>query len=72
MQNLFNESIGKGKFPNCLKLADITPGFKKDARTSKNHYRSVSILPTFSKVYEKLSQTQLLVFFNKKVLINDA
>ena len=37
----FNESIDKGKFPNCLKLANITPAFKKGAGTSKNNYRSV-------------------------------
>ena len=35
----FNESIDKQKFPNCLKLANIRPVFKKGARTSKNNYR---------------------------------
>ena len=60
----FNESISKGKFPNCLKLANITPGFKTGARNSKNNYRPVNILPIFSKIFEKLLQKQLLVFFN--------
>ena len=31
----FNESIGKEKFPNCLKLVIVTPVFKKGARNSK-------------------------------------
>ena len=31
----FNESIGKEKFSNCLKLVIVTPVFKKGARNSK-------------------------------------
>ena len=45
----FNKSLENGKFPNCLKLANITPVFKKGARTSKNNYRPVSILPIFQR-----------------------
>ena len=60
----FNESISKGKFPNCLELANITPGFIKGARTSENNYRPVRILPIFSKIFEKPLQKQLLAFFN--------
>ena len=33
----FNESIGKQKLPNYLKLANITLVFKKGARNSKNN-----------------------------------
>ena len=49
----FNEFISKRKFPNCLQLANITSVFKKSARTSKKHYKPVSILPIFSKTFEK-------------------
>ena len=31
----FNKSLGNGKISNCLRLANITPVFKKVARTSK-------------------------------------
>ena len=31
----FNKSLKYGKFPNCLKLANITPFFKKGARNVK-------------------------------------
>ena len=60
----FNKSLENGKFPNCLKLANITPVFKKGARTSKNNYRPVSILPVFSKIYEGLLSRQLSEFFD--------
>ena len=47
-------SLEKSKFPNCLKLANVTPIFKRGARTSKNNYRPVSILPILSKLFEPL------------------
>ena len=60
----FNKSLENGKFPNCLKLANITPVFKKGARTSKNNYRPVSILPVFSKIFERLLSRQFLELFD--------
>ena len=36
----FNESIGKRKFLNCLKLADFTPLFKKGAHTPKKQLQT--------------------------------
>ena len=60
----FNKSLQNGKFPNCLKLANITPVFKKGARTSKTNYRPVSILLVFSKIFERLLSRQLLKFFD--------
>ena len=47
-----------------MKLANITPVFKKGARTSKNNNRPVSILPIFSKIFEKFLQKQRLVFLD--------
>ena len=63
----FNKSLENGKFPNCLKLANITPVFKKGPRTSKNNYRPVSILPVFSKIFERLLldnfQSSLIMYY---------
>ena len=60
----FNRCIYNGIFPNNLKHADITPAFKKAERLSKINYRPVSILPTLSKVYEKLLYQQIYKYFN--------
>ena len=49
LQKLFNESIQTGKFPGSLKLADITPVFKKKDPLNKSNYRPVSVLPIISK-----------------------
>ena len=51
-------------FPDNLKNADITPTFKKGDRLSKDNYGPVSILPTLSKVYEKLLYEQIYKYFN--------
>ena len=59
-----NRCIYEGKFPSNLKNADVTPIHKKEDRLSKSNYRPVSILPTLSKVYEKLLHPQIYTFFN--------
>ena len=48
-----------GKFPETLKRADVTPIFKKGNNNEKENYRPVSMLSTFSKVFEKLLFEQI-------------
>ena len=59
----FNENLEKSKLPDCLKLANVTPVFKKGARTSKTNYRPINILPILSQIFERLISKQLLEFF---------
>ena len=47
-----------GKFPDTLKRADVTPIFKKGNDNEKEN-RPVSMLSTFSKVFEKLLFEQI-------------
>ena len=54
-----NRCIVNGTFPNNLKNADITPTFNKNDRLLKSNYRPVSILPTLSKIYEKILYKQI-------------
>ena len=56
--------ISEGTFPDNLKNADIIPTFKQDDRLSKNNYRPISILPTLSKIYEKILYMQIYEYFN--------
>ena len=65
----FKKSLENDEFPNCLKLANIIPVFKKGARTSKNNfYRPVSILPVLSKIFEKFLSRQPSEFFDNMLL----
>ena len=51
-------------FPNSLKLADVTPLHKKGRKELKEDYRSVSILPTLSKMFERIMFAQISAFFD--------
>ena len=59
----FNSSINTSKFPENLKLADITPAYKKGKKDIKGNYRPVSILPNLSKIFEKQIFKQMSHFF---------
>ena len=58
-----NTLIRSSKFHNELKEADIVPVHKKKSKSSKENYRSISILPNISKEYEKCLHDQISNFF---------
>ena len=51
---LVNESLLYGIFPEKLKLAKITPVFKRGSIQDKDNYRPISVLSVFSKIFEKV------------------
>ena len=49
---IWNEEIIKNKkFPKKLKLADLTPIYKKLDNIFVENYRPVSVLPVVSKIF---------------------
>ena len=65
LANCINECIMQSKFPNELKIADITPILKKEDPLDKTNYWPISILPTVSKIFERILLNQLQRFSNK-------
>ena len=61
----FKGAIKTSNFSDCLKLADITPLHEKGRKDNKENYKPVSILPTLSKIFEKILFEQISVFFDK-------
>ena len=59
----YNNCVSSSIFPNFLKNAIITPVDKKGAKSSKDNYRPVSILPNLSKIYERLLFKQISEYF---------
>ena len=57
--NCINQSLTNNKFPDTLKLSDLTPVFKKLDPSDKANFRPVSILHLVSKVFEKIMYDQL-------------
>lgn len=68
---LFNKSLLTGSFPDCLKLASIIPLFKSGDRASLLNYRPISLLSTFSKIFEKLMHRRLVDFVEGFDLLSD-
>ena len=46
-----NRSLDVGTFPSSMKLANVTPVYKKGSLSDKGNYRPASILPNLSKVF---------------------
>ena len=51
-------------FPSDLKVADVTPAFRKKSKTSKDNYRPISILPNVSKIYGRCLYNQMQTYFD--------
>ena len=67
IQTLYNKSILEGNFPDALKLADITPSHKKYDKCLKENYRPISILSSFSKIFEKTMHNDIYQFMDNKL-----
>lgn len=67
---VINSSFSSGIFPESLKLARVTPIFKKGDASDPNNYRPISSLPFLSKVYERLMANRIISFNNKFRIIN--
>ena len=63
---MINESFSKGIFSSKLKIAKAVPIFKKSDPQESSNYRPISLLPIFSKIYEKLMRKRIYVFLKEK------
>ena len=62
LTSLFNRSLAEGKFPNCMKLAEIVPLHKGGNTSAPNNYRPISLLITVSKLLEKIMYKRVYQF----------
>lgn len=67
--HLCNLSILNGVFPNELKIAKVIPIFKSGNVIDIANYRPVSVLPAFSKLFERIMYNRLIDFINKNNLL---
>ena len=66
---IINQSLITGIFPDSLKVAKISPIFKKEDPHLTDNYRPISLLPVISKVFEKVAFKQVYDYFNKNKLL---
>ena len=55
---IFNMSLSKGVFPDAMKIAKVTPVYKKGEKDILGNYRPISVLPLLAKVLEKIINKQ--------------
>lgn len=68
--HLINSSFISGFFPDKLKISKVKPLFKKGEETIMSNYRPLSLLPVFSKIYEKAMYTRLITYFEQNNLMD--
>ena len=64
MCDVFNKCVCTNVFPTSIKLAEISPIYKKDDNFCKANYRSVNLLIMVSKVFEMILADQLTADFD--------
>ena len=68
---IFNLSIEKGIFPEKMKISKTIPIFKKSSPLDLENHRGVSIVDSFSKIFEKLGSTRLMDFLTRSDFFYD-
>ena len=58
-----NHCLTFGTFPNRLKLAKVVPVFKKGLTDQLSNYRPISLLPSLSKLFERIIHSRLYYRF---------
>lgn len=65
---IINQMLNTGIFPDKLKIAKVTPVYKKDDENVFTNYRPISILSSLSKIFEKVMFIQIYDHFQQKKL----
>ncbi|MGB1899487.1 MAG: reverse transcriptase family protein, partial [Candidatus Kariarchaeum pelagius] len=65
---IVNQTLSTGIFPDKLKVAKIIPLYKKGDKSIISNYRPISLLPSISKVFERIIYNQLYEYFTNNDL----
>ena len=68
---IFNLSIAEGCFPTAMKSAKVIPVHKGDSVLSVGNYRPISLLPIFSKIFERLIYNRLISFITENKILSE-
>ena len=68
LAKIVNISLSTGIHPDKLKIAKITPIYKKGSKLSTSNYRPISLLSNINKLIERLVYNRVFDFANKQNL----
>jgi hypothetical protein len=63
--------LAQGIFPERLKFSLINPIYKGGDKSSPSNYRPISLLPVFSKIFEKVINQRLVTHLNTQAILNE-
>lgn len=66
---IINQSLTTGIFPHKLKIAKVIPLYKKNDKTMLDNYRPISLLPSISKVFERIVYNQLYEYLTTNEIL---
>ena len=69
---IINKSLESGSVPDQLKIAKVVPIFKKGDSQLFSNYRPVSVLPTLSKIFEKVVHCQIYKYLTVKNILYES
>ena len=67
---IINQMLNVGIFPDLLKISKVIPIYKKNDNTIFSNYRPISLLPSISKVFEKIILDQITTYLDSNNLIH--
>ena len=67
---IINQMLNLGIFPDLLKISKVIPIYKKNDNTIFSNYRPISLLPSISKVFEKIILDQITTYLDSNNLIH--
>jgi len=67
-----NLSFSCGQMPDVLKIAKVCPVYKDGSVSDVNNYRPISVLPSFSKIIERLVHKRLYLYVIKFNILTSA
>lgn len=69
ISTLCNLSFYKGTFPSIFKQATVCPIYKAGEEQLPSNYRPISLLPSLSKILEKIANKRLISFLEKNGML---
>ena len=71
LADIFNLLLSTGGVPEQLKIVKVIPIYKKENAEIFSNYRPVSVLPCFSKIWERLLFNRCMDYIDKNNLLNE-
>ena len=69
LTHIINQSLDSGVVPGQFKMAKVISIFKAGDPEQLQNYRPVSLLPVFSKIYEKIMFKKIMSFLNSQNIL---